>query len=134
MHFDRLPTGVVDSEAMVADSENFPILLLHEFPDVYGHLLQIVEDNGSLDGSTYSIVSVAFWWGIFEPAIRDNADHAMRSAFAFLERCLETSDDFLLDALQIRVVEHLASAQYARSVDAMAGPVTLRSVEIARNG
>jgi len=117
-------SGAVDDDALAFNSVNLAVHLLAWFPEAYGPLLQIAADNDSVEQATYSVVSVAYWWPIFDDALRDENEPKLIDCFSFLEEALGTDESLLEDALVIRVFKHLIVAEFREDIARLGGPRT----------
>ncbi|MFC5747476.1 hypothetical protein [Actinomadura rugatobispora] len=73
----------------------------------------------------YEYISEIFWWEVFEPALKRGERQVVDRCFRIVEILLEKSDNFIREAVLIRVVVHL---QELPSVRILAGDNLLKEL------
>ncbi|WP_155127971.1 hypothetical protein [[Actinomadura] parvosata] len=65
------------------------------------------EAPGMAPADAYGVMSVIFWWGVFEPALRAGDERLAAECFGIVEELMRDADENLAQVLYIRVLEWL---------------------------
>lgn len=99
----------------MVDYKGFRNYLWATFPESHSLILEIEAEERELAEaqgsepfmSVYDYVSQVFWWEIFEPALKRDDEALVVRCYGLVEDVLETADDLLAEAVDIRVLSHL---------------------------
>lgn len=118
---------------------------LNSTEDLPGYLVEVLPESAEaveevrleyLDHSAirvYGYVSLAFWWPVFEPALKDGSDPGLVGrCFEVLEAMLSCPEQDVRDAAVIRITPYLFTSRWWSWVCRYAGPAT--RADLRRNG
>ncbi|MEU1387778.1 MULTISPECIES: hypothetical protein [unclassified Nonomuraea] len=87
------------------------------------HAGEMCNQRDAMPAGAYEIMSEIFWWGIFEPALRDGNERLLATCYGTVEDILRRGDEDLVTCLEIRVVEWLSSAEWINTSKQRGGPI-----------
>lgn len=107
---------VIDAD----DLRNFLWQQLPETRDIIDALEKIEPSDGEEEGvapyvGLYEYISEAFWWGVFEPALRQANTELISRYYGITEHLLEHSTDLVREGVEIRVISYLASCTQSQT-------------------
>ena len=111
---------------VLKSTEDLPRYLVEVLPESIEAVEEVrleYRDNPAI--RTYGYVSLAFWWPVFEPALRDGTDLGLVGrCFGVLEAMLSCPEQEVRDAAGIRVTPYLLGSRWWSLVCRYAGPAT----------
>jgi hypothetical protein len=103
--------------------DQLPSLLVEWFPSAAGPVRRLIEERpGEGAVLTFGIMSECFWWGIFEPALREVDVPVIKRCLQVTERLLGEGDQVIRDALSVRVLDYLVDPSWQETVRQYASP------------
>lgn len=105
---------------VVLDHREIRGVIWDRFPEVRPVILNLEADDSFC--THYTWVSEAFWWPVFEPALREDRRDTLTKCFALTDDMLG-GDEQLQEVTQIRVAEHLLA--WPDAVRSMGGPLLI---------
>lgn len=100
------------------NTENLHCILWRDFPEVRPIISEMWRD-AKIDSiefereiilpGPYLILSEAFYWPLVVPAVESRDPDLLRRCAVFIDLALASSDDFLVEAMSMRVVERIVT-------------------------
>jgi len=115
-----------DRDRVLNRAEDLPAYLAGVLPEAVEAVEEVrldYRDDPAI--AAYGYVSLAFWWPVFEPAVKDGTDLGLVGrCFEVLEAMLSCPDQEVRDAAGIRVTPYLVDSRWWSLAGRYAGPAT----------
>jgi hypothetical protein len=115
----------------LARATDLPAFLVGLFPGSGDEVARIARNYWDTPGiAAYAYASEAFWWPVFEPALRSADEATIEKCFGVLEQMLACPDVNVRDAAGIRITPYLLGLP-SGMMRKFAGPLTLADFQRA---